>query len=538
MSLFFISWITLLALSSLLLILVFLITGYIEWWWGILWWVVIVLIINIVWRLLGPMFSDRIYRYFYGVERISLESLQTKNHKTAELIQSICQKYAITLPKLWLIKDNNPSAFTYGSGKWNSRIIISEWILTYLDDEEVSSVFAHELWHVQHNDFIVMTVASVILQLIYLIYRYLIKVKSKWKKWWNLKIIALIAYVFYVIWQYVLLFLSRTREYYADKFAAEETDPNVLANALIKIALGILATPENSDLVRSTQHMNIANVKISQSLWLTCYNAKHFHENELFVKAIIYDLKNPRARLGELWSTHPLTWKRIRALMRLSQKPLYAIDQYLQAMPIDMNKMWRLFLQDCFVSYLHIILPLCLVWYAFYAKFSDLIFWQTNVLFWCIWLFGLGLLIKNMYMYSDNAWEPSTVLACLWDVYASPVRWKCVELQGEIIWQWIPWYIFSEDMMLKDSTWLLYIDYLSWIPLIWNLFFSLTKVKKLIGKKTVTTWWFFRWVYSYFTPAKLQFDGEVLNSYNKFYGFVLPVLFIICALLLFYVTKM
>ncbi|MBP6256904.1 M48 family metalloprotease [Patescibacteria group bacterium] len=64
----------------------------------------------------------------------------------------------------------------------------------------------------------------------------------------------------------MLLFLSRTREYYADKFAAEETDPNVLANALIKIALGILATPENSDLVRSTQHMNIANVKISQSL--------------------------------------------------------------------------------------------------------------------------------------------------------------------------------------------------------------------------------------------------------------------------------
>ena len=74
----------------------------------------------------------------------------------------------------------------------------------------------------------------------------------------------IIAYIFYVIGNYALLYLSRVREYFADKFSAEHTDPNDLAQALIKIALGILATPENNRLVESTKHIGIANVAMSE----------------------------------------------------------------------------------------------------------------------------------------------------------------------------------------------------------------------------------------------------------------------------------
>lgn len=49
----------------------------------------------------------------------------------------------------------------------------------------------------------------------------------------KLAIIGLIAYIFYVICQYVILWLSRVREYYADGFAVEVTkNPNALARGV------------------------------------------------------------------------------------------------------------------------------------------------------------------------------------------------------------------------------------------------------------------------------------------------------------------
>ncbi len=74
----------------------------------------------------------------------------------------------------------------------------------------------------------------------------------------------IIAYVFYIVGNYALLYLSRIREYFADEFSAKHTDANALAQALVKIALGILATPENNRLVESTRHIGIASVAMSE----------------------------------------------------------------------------------------------------------------------------------------------------------------------------------------------------------------------------------------------------------------------------------
>ena len=48
------------------------------------------------------------------------------------------------------------------------------------------------------------------------------------------------AYLLYIISQYIVLWFSRTREYYADRFAGQATgNPNALARALVKIAYGL-----------------------------------------------------------------------------------------------------------------------------------------------------------------------------------------------------------------------------------------------------------------------------------------------------------
>src|SRR5439155_6843062 len=55
-------------------------------------------------------------------------------------------------------------------------------------------------------------------------------------------VIAIGAYVLYIVSEYIVLWFSRTREYYADRFAGQETgNPNALARALVKIAYGLAA---------------------------------------------------------------------------------------------------------------------------------------------------------------------------------------------------------------------------------------------------------------------------------------------------------
>ena len=54
-------------------------------------------------------------------------------------------------------------------------------------------------------------------------------------------LIGLAALIAYYIGIYLLLYLSRTREYLADAFSANKVEPRHLASALIKIAYGIVA---------------------------------------------------------------------------------------------------------------------------------------------------------------------------------------------------------------------------------------------------------------------------------------------------------
>ena len=63
--------------------------------------------------------------------------------------------------------------------------------------------------------------------------------------------VAVSAYVLYIVSEYVVLWFSRCREYYADRFAGNVTgNPGALASALVKIGYGLAArgqTPAEGD---------------------------------------------------------------------------------------------------------------------------------------------------------------------------------------------------------------------------------------------------------------------------------------------------
>jgi Zn-dependent protease with chaperone function len=123
---------------------------------------------------------------------------------------------------------------------------VTQGIFEFLREEEQRAVVAHELGHIVNRDFILMTMAGMLVQILYQLYAVFARSQrsSSSKEGNKLAVIGIVALVGYYIGIYLLLYLSRTREYLADAFSASRVEPRHLASALVKIAYGIVAVED------------------------------------------------------------------------------------------------------------------------------------------------------------------------------------------------------------------------------------------------------------------------------------------------------
>lgn len=478
------------------------------------------------------------YTYFYETEWITLDELKQKSPESAQVIEKVTEKYNYSTPKLGIIKDNNPNAFTYGSGRWNARIIVSEGLFEYCDDKEAASVYAHELGHITNRDFIVMTIANTIVQLLYIIairaYRLAFLGDGKKDKSAAIFIaISVISYIFYYIGQYMVLYLSRVREYYADKFAATHTDPNHLSSALIKVAYGIMAEPNDKELVKSTKNIGLMNFNKAGETGALYYNCKNLDNFEPLNKAFLYDLKNPWAKIKEIKSTHPLTGNRIKALMDQTRDPMFNFNNITERYPVDKNKLYKNFAKDLSILGLprlaFITFP---VVYGILAVTQIAPMSITLFLGGWITLYGTTHIVQNLYKYPREEPEETTVIELMSDIYASPVRGTRAQLDGEIIGKGQAGYKFSEDVMFQDDTGIMYLKYQSIIPVIGNFLFAVRKVPELIGEKVKLNGWFLRGATQMIALRQItnKSNNESMNSYLHLSGLIAAAFFLIIGL--------
>ena len=73
-------------------------------------------------------------------------------------------------PRIGFIPDRNPTAFTYGLLRSNARIVVTQGIFEFLSEDEQRAVVAHELGHIVNRDFILMTMAGMLVQILYQVY--------------------------------------------------------------------------------------------------------------------------------------------------------------------------------------------------------------------------------------------------------------------------------------------------------------------------------------------------------------------------------
>jgi len=446
--------------------------------------------------LSGPLFLDLSLSWLFKISW--LEPHQVPEN-LRNFIERITKEKNMRFPKIGLIPDGSPQAFTYGHHPNNARIIISQGLIDLLNAEELEAVVAHEIGHAKHWDMLIMTLASLVPLILYYIYRSLISMSTRERdrNAGARYLIAIVSYILYIISEYLVLWFSRIREYFADRFSGEVTgNPNALASALVKIGYGLAGQKpkEKKEAERRPQMeaigaLGIFDSRTAQSLAIAGFSPKAMGgevNKDLLKEAAKWDLWNPWALYYELHSTHPLIAKRLNKLSQqavsLKKEPYIIFDQR------KPESYWDEFFVDLLVRFL----PLITTIIGIVLFFPSLLINPLKFLSVLGMSFGFGYLINVIFSYATGSEFPEfSISGLLRKVKVSAVRPVPCTLRGRIIGRGIPGLIFSEDFVLQDDTGIIFLDYRQ--PLgIWEFFFGLLRAKNYIDEDVEIVGWYRR----------------------------------------------
>ena len=482
--------------------------------------------------LLAPIFTDLTMKWFYKTDFNAEIPTYLK-----EFIQGVCEKEGFKYPKVGVINDGAPNAFTYGRVKNDARLVVTRGIFELLSEEEVKAVVGHELGHIVHMDMLFMTVAQLVPLILYFLYQTLIDSDSSDKNENYGQTIAIVAYVLYIISQYIILWLSRTREYYADQYSIETTkNPNSLASALVKIGFGLsigTKQEENTDdknkkkknkvhSAKDVGALGIFDAKTSKSLVVATNN--NINDKLSIKNAMKWEMWNPWAILYELKSTHPLISKRLLAISKYSesysQEPFITFDLKKEESYVDD------FLLEVLIKYSPLI--------AIIITGILCIVFKDNMMT-CVGIGGIitiGLSYIGFMRSHKGGYQSRTIRDLLGEVKVSGVTSIPCVLEGTVIGKGDPGCIFNEDFTLKDETGIIFLDY-NQPMFILNKIFALFKSHQYIDKIIKVKGWYRRSPVPYVEIYEMEIEGKKKKIFT--YGLtkvLYLILLIICLFVL------
>jgi heat shock protein HtpX len=249
-------------------------------------------------------------------------------------VKEIADKSGLPMPRLATVPNNTPNAFTFGRTTTSATLALHEGLLRQLNEDEVRGVIAHELGHVKHKDYIVMTVLSALPLIAYLIARTALyagafsggRRNSKDNSGAALIAIGVIAFIIYILTFLIVMRLSRLREHYADAYSAYVTgSPRELESALAKITYGLSLSPKAPEGARAFYIEDPVSAKQEIQHIMDHkdeYDLDHdgvLDERELEL-AMEKESKSTWAQMNSLFATHPPTFKRILLLREIEQE--------------------------------------------------------------------------------------------------------------------------------------------------------------------------------------------------------------------------
>ena len=236
-----------------------------------------------------------------------------------QMVQELADAAGVPKPEIGLSEINIPNAFAYGRSSRSGHIAITRPILGLLDRDELKAVLGHEMGHIKHNDMIITAAVSLIPMICY--YIALSFMFSGDSRNGGGIIIGILGYLFYLLGQVLVLFISRTREYYADEASVEYGNrPAALVSALYKLSYGAArCSKETIDEVNTNRAFFINDVNNAKND-ITDFQQIDFDgdgkiSDEELRRLASADVK--KSGIMEIFSTHPDSLKRVKRLAEL-----------------------------------------------------------------------------------------------------------------------------------------------------------------------------------------------------------------------------
>jgi len=252
-------------------------------------------------------------------------------------VSDIAQKSGIPTPKLAIVPNPAPNAFVFGRTTKDATLAVHEGLLQNLNKEEVTGVIGHELGHIKHKDFLIVTALSSLPLFAYLIFRgtfeaaWLSGRTARKKEGGGLAAalfaIAILSYIIYIASLLFVMRLSRLREHYADAYSAYVTgSPRSLESALTKITYGLSLSPNPEKQGARTLYigdphlakLEIQNI-ISRKEEYDLDKDGVLDERELEL-AMEKEAKSRWLTINRWFQTHPATFQRILLLREIDNE--------------------------------------------------------------------------------------------------------------------------------------------------------------------------------------------------------------------------
>jgi heat shock protein HtpX len=272
---------------------------------------------NIVQWLISPYIINALYR--------TRELSASENPELHKVIDELSQKSKIRKPKLMLAQIPIPNAFAYGSPIAGSRIAVTNGLLKTLNNEEVEAVIGHEFGHLRHKDVQIMMFVSLLPAIAYFIgYSFMLSsMFNRQRNEGNSGVLIGLAFMaFSWVLNLFILYLSRLREYYADRYSVSKVNAGAQ-----KLSTGL------AKIVRATRNMGKSrrqsqNLSAFKALFIADpdrANVDSIELSKMYVgddRRLVQDILSRKLttieRILEVFSTHPNIVRRLKALQELS----------------------------------------------------------------------------------------------------------------------------------------------------------------------------------------------------------------------------
>jgi heat shock protein HtpX len=176
------------------------------------------------------------------------------------MIERLCIQADLPKPKIAVADSDVPNAFAMGRSQKNAVVCATTGIMNILEPHELEGVMAHELTHVKNRDVLVMTMASFFASIAALITQFGFFFGGGFggnddDNGPGFAVVLLVSFAVYVISFFLMLALSRYREFGADRGSAIITGrPSALSSALMKLSGAMQRVPDQD--LRQVGRMN------------------------------------------------------------------------------------------------------------------------------------------------------------------------------------------------------------------------------------------------------------------------------------------